>query len=110
MLLSVKVPPRTSSGRSDLLRARLATSLIAMARSMKPIRSASLTTGTMRASGSATAIPMLTKWCRTIPSSVHVEFKYGFFRSASLTIWTKNGTYESAKPWRARKASFSDSR
>ena len=60
VLFRVNVPSRTSSGRSNLLRAREARSLIAFASSMKPIRSASLTTGTISVSGSATAMPMLT--------------------------------------------------
>src|SRR6266571_4328983 len=45
-----------------------------------------------------------------MPSSVHVELRYGFFSSASLTIWTKNGTYDSAKPYRWLNSSLLASR
>ena len=59
-LVIVNVPPCTSSGMSFLDRARLATSLMALASPTRFIDSAPFTTGTMRPSSSATAIPRFT--------------------------------------------------
>src|SRR5450759_1319517 len=59
VLLSVNVPPWTSSVLSCLLRARSTRSLIDRTRSVKPRWSASFRTGTMRPSGMETAMPML---------------------------------------------------
>src|SRR5437588_4775419 len=60
VLLSVNVPPWTSSGLSCLLRARSMRSFNERTRSVKPRWSASLRTGTMRPSGIETAMPRLT--------------------------------------------------
>src|SRR5467141_2823020 len=60
VLLSVNVPPWTSSGLSCLLRARSMRSFSDRTRSVKPRWSASLRTGTMRPSGIETAMPRLT--------------------------------------------------
>ena len=60
VLFSVNVPPATSSGFRRLVRARSTRSLIALDRSVKPSRSASRITGTIRPSGMATATPRFT--------------------------------------------------
>ena len=59
-LVIVNVPPWTSSGASRLLRARVATSLMARARPTTFMVSAPFTTGTINPSSRATAMPRLT--------------------------------------------------
>src|SRR5438105_2440463 len=92
VLLRVKVPPWTSSGFRCLLRARSVRSVMARTRSVKPIRSASLTTGTISPSGgTATATPRLTYFLRMIPSSVQLELRKGNSWRASQRTWATKG-------------------
>ena len=58
-LVSVNVPPATSSGASFLLRARSAMSTIPRAMPRKFFSSSCLMTGTISPQSSATAMPML---------------------------------------------------
>ena len=60
--VTVKVPPRSSSGPSRFERARSARSLTAFARPTRLSRSALRTTGTKSPQSRATAIPRLTSF------------------------------------------------
>ena len=91
MLLTVKVPPERSSIVRRPSRALSTISRIASASPAMLFWSASRTTGTTRPFGTATAIPMWTRFFSTTPWSDQRALSVGFSRSASTTALTKNG-------------------
>ena len=89
-LVMVKVPPCTSSSVSVFSRARRPRSSSSRATPTKLFWSASLMTGTVRPSSSATPTPMFTRPRSRMPSSVQWELTMEKARSAAAAARTKN--------------------